>query len=101
MIMSIMTVMQIEPSNLTDLLGSGLIGSTFGSPILAGIFLLGLVAFFLFRYNVNLDGSIIVMTVTILLLSTSGIFSFGFLFIPIVMGLLGMIGLAIIKIFRR
>lgn len=91
--------MPIGFGNLTDLLSQGLITSTFGSPVLAGFVLMGFLAFIMLRYHVSLDGIMVVLGVTLLTLSLT-IFD-RYIFISMVMGMLMIVGIAMLKVFKR
>lgn len=96
-----MTAVAVGWGNLTDLIGNAIVKTTFGSPELAGIFLMGIITFFLVKAGVEFDGIAITLAVTVLFLSITGVFSFGFLFLPLVIGMLLVIGLAVLRVFRR
>ncbi len=91
--------MSLGWENLTGLLGDGIVKTTFGSPELAGIFLLAIVVFFMWRANVSIDGIMIVIGLTLFTFTATGILAF--LFWPMVAGMLIIFAIALLRVFRR
>jgi ABC-type amino acid transport system permease subunit len=91
--------MPIEFVNITSVLGQGLVTGVFGTPLLAILFFIGVLTYLMVKANVSIDGILVVVGMSVLLFSAMGLFEQYFL-IGMVMGMLMIVGIAMIKIFR-
>lgn len=86
-------------ANITDLIGNAVVSATFGSPDIAGLVLLGLIVFFCVKFRVAIDGILVLVGITVFSLMALGIFQM--LFLPMVAAMLFIIGMGLVRIFKR
>lgn len=92
-------VADVVLANMTDFFGTNLIGGLFGSPDIFAVFFLAVLIFYLMRAGIEFDGLITILTFIIFIFFFLGVWTI--LFVPMLMGMLFLIGLAILKVLKR
>lgn len=85
---------------IASLIGNMVVG-VFGSPMFAGLFLFGFVAFVLVKLGVSFDVMLVIFGLTIATLFATGLEVGNLLFFPMIIVMLGIVGFAIVKIMGR